>query len=762
MKLKIHIIIPMIIFSIFSSLAMTAIPQQERNRQRQGQSPQLYIKGNVENIDGQPVKKALIILPELSLSAESDESGRFTLGPLPPGKYHLEVYADTFMTYISDPLELRTSLENYQIILSPKIEEQIVVTATRTPKRYAETPVKTEVISKVRIEQKVAANLAESLSLTPGVRVENDCQNCNFTQVRINGMEGKYTQVLINGLPVVSAMTGVYGLEQIPAGMIEQIEIVKGGGSALYGGNAVAGVVNIITREPDQNQTNLKVVEEAISTGPYLALNFDTSHVSKDTNTRTYLFANYQKRNPVDLNQDGFSELGLINNTSFGLNLFHDFQTLKAKAKLEIFRIFEDRRGGNLFDRPCHETDVCEWAKSDQLGLSAEWNQTLKPNLFYNLSFSYLDAKRDTYYGSHQDPEAYGSTKNPLLIGNGQMNWQAGAHLLSFGFQLRRDKIKDQALGYNRIIDQTYDEAGIYAQDDWKISKKFSLLSGLRLNKHTALNHLVLTPRLSLLANLTRELTWRTTFSTGFRAPQVFDEDLHITQVGGEGMMIVNSPDLKEESSYSFTTGFDYGRQYERYNLQFSLEGFYTRLANTFILHEISGTENTRLMERINGSGAKVYGISAVVGLGFGRRVALNSGLTIQNNLLDEPESEFNSREFFRTPKVYGYASLEYKNERWLNAEFSVEYTGSMEVPHYGGYILSDRLETTDPFWVVNLKFNRKVELKTGDSFNFLAGIFNLFDSYQKDLDLGADRDSGYVYGPSKPRSFYAGLKYSF
>jgi outer membrane receptor for ferrienterochelin and colicins len=288
------------------------------------------------------------------------------------------------------------------------------------------------------------------------------------------------------------------------------------------------------------------------------------------------------------------------------------------------------------------------------------------------------------------------------------------------------------------------------------------LLSGLRLNKHTALNHLVLTPRLSLLANLTRELTWRTTFSTGFRAPQVFDEDLHITQVGGEGMMIVNSPDLKEESSYSFTTGFDYGRQYGRYNLQFSLEGFYTRLANTFILHEISGTENTRLMERINGSGAKVYGISAVVGLGFDRRVAFNSGLTIQNNLLDEPESEFNSREFFRTPKVYGYASLEYKNERWLNAEFSVEYTGSMKVPHYAGYILSDRLETTDPFWVVNLKFNRKVELKTGDSFNFLAGIFNLFDSYQKDLDLGADRDSGYVYGPSKPRTFYAGLEYSF
>jgi outer membrane receptor for ferrienterochelin and colicins len=226
--------------------------------------------------------------------------------------------------------------------------------------------------------------------------------------------------------------------------------------------------------------------------------------------------------------------------------------------------------------------------------------------------------------------------------------------------------------------------------------------------------------------------------------------------------MIVNSPDLKEENSYSFTTGFDYGRQYERYNLQLSLEGFYTGLANTFILHEISGAENARVMERINGSGAKVYGVSAVVGLGFGRKVALNSGWTIQNNLLDEPEPEFNSKDFFRTPRVYGYASLEYKNERWLNTELSLEYTGPMKVPHYAGYILSDRLETTDPFWVVNLKLNRKVELKSKASINFLAGIFNLFDSYQKDLDLGADRDSGYVYGPAKPRSFYAGMEFSF
>jgi outer membrane receptor for ferrienterochelin and colicins len=264
-------------------------------------------------------------------------------------------------------------------------------------------------------------------------------------------------------------------------------------------------------------------------------------------NTRIYLFANYQKREPVDLNGDDFSELGSINNTSFGLNLYHDFQNLKARTKIGVFRIFEERRGGNKFNLQPHQSDLCEWAKSDQLGITAEWNQVIQPDLFYNLSFSYLDANRNTYYGSHEDPNAYGATENPLLIGNGQLNWQTGAHIFTPGFQHKRNQIDDQALGYGRIIKQTYDEIGIYLQDDFKISNNFSLLSGVRLNNHSALHHLIITPRFSLLANLTKELSWRTTLSTGFRAPQVFDEDLHITRVGGEDMLIVNSQNLKEE-----------------------------------------------------------------------------------------------------------------------------------------------------------------------------------------------------------------------
>jgi outer membrane receptor for ferrienterochelin and colicins len=751
-----------LLFFIGGQLVRALDVQQKRHQQRQGQAQSFSFRGKVEGWEGEPVIKAIILIPKLGISVETDASGAFEINQMPAGRYHLEVYADGYMDYVSDSMDFDQDRIDQKIILVKKIDEEIVVTATRTPKLYAETAVKTEVITTTDIQKRAAVNLAEALTQTTGVRVENDCQNCNFTQVRINGMEGKYTQILIDSSPVVSAMTGVYGLEQIPTEMLDRIEIVKGGGSALYGGNAVAGVINVITREPQVAKTTLKLLQESISRRPYTNLSFHSSLVSKDLNTKAFLFAGYQKRDPVDLNSDGFSELGTISNTSFGLNFYNYFENLSGKIKLGFFRIFEERRGGDLFDQPPHEANTAEWIKTDQLGLTLEWNHSFTQRIHYNLSFSVVDAKRNTYYGSHKDPNAYGTTKNPLLFSNAQVNYQAGGHVFSLGFQYKRDKIKDIATGYNRIIEETYEETGYFLQDDFKISKIFTLLTGVRINKHTALEKNILTPRLSFLMNISKNLTFRISFSTGFRAPQVFDEDLHITQVGGEGMMIINSPDLKEERSSNVSLGLDYGKQIGRNIIQLSLEGFFTRLANTFVLHEISRIENARILERVNGSGSKVYGLSFELGLMLGAQFSLASGWTVQRSELDEPEPDFNSREFFRTPDLYGFTSLSYKNERLANADLSLEYTGSMKAPHYSGYIEVDRLETTDPFWVLNIKLQKPFRVSENCAFNIFIGGYNLLNSYQKDLDQGLDRDSGYVYGPAKPRTFYTGLDFSF
>ena len=762
--MKIKLLTLNIIFLLFVSTPLIHAQKsnQNRNRHRQEQNKLLIIKGNIEDWERNPVKKAIILIPEISKSTESDESGNFEITQILPGKYHIEVFAEGYMDYSSDLFDLKQDKINYNIILIKIITRKIVVTATRTPKLYAETSVKTEIISSKDIERKASATLADSLCQTTGVRIENNCQNCNFTQVRINGMEGKYTQILIDSSPVVSAMTGVYGLEQIPALMLDRIEIVKGGGSALYGGNAVAGVINVITKEPQENKSTLKLHQESISGGPFTNLGLLSSLISKDLNTKAFIFATYQKRAPIDLNQDAFSELGTISNTSFGFNFYNYFSGINGKLKLGFFRIFEERRGGDLFDKPPHETNTTEWIKTDQIGISSEWNHYLSEKTHYNISFSLVDAKRNTYYGSHKDPNAYGTTKNPLLFSNFQLNYQAGSHVFSAGVQYKRDKIKDEATGYNRIIEETYHESGFFIQDDFKIGKTFSILAGVRLNKHSAMDKITVTPRLSILLNIMKELSFRTSFSTGFRAPQVFDEDLHITQVGGEGMIITNSPDLKEEKSYSISSGLDYGKQIKRNLIQFSLEAFYTKLTNTFVLHEVSRIEKARILERINGSGSKVYGLSVKFGLALGPKLSLASGWTLQRSELDEPEPDFNSKEFFRTPYFYGFSSLSYENNKLVNVDLSVEYTGSMKAPHFAGYIEEDRLETTHPFWVVNARLLKSISITEYNNFSIHIGIFNLLDSYQKDLDKGVDRDSGYVYGPAKPRSFYAGFEFSF
>jgi outer membrane receptor for ferrienterochelin and colicins len=192
------------------------------------------------------------------------------------------------------------------------------------------------------------------------------------------------------------------------------------------------------------------------------------------------------------------------------------------------------------------------------------------------------------------------------------------------------------------------------------------------------------------------------------------------------------------------------------------VEAFYNRLENTFILHEAKRIERARILERINGAGSRVYGVSFNLGFVLGPKLSFASGWTFQRSKLDEPEPDFNSTEFFRTPKIYGYLNLSYENNKLVNINLSGEYTGSMKAPHYAGYIKEDRLETTLSFWVVNLRLQKPINITENYRISMFLGAYNILDSYQKDLDKGVDRDSGYVYGPIKPRSFYTGFEFSF
>ncbi|MCP4213098.1 MAG: TonB-dependent receptor [bacterium] len=724
------------------------------------------ITGVVLNAQKKGVSEAEIVLPGKNIAILSDEQGRFSIKCPDGGSTHIEVYKSGFMPASTKAFNVTGDLRSkaWTIMLYPSPLEEVVVTGTSTPKLYRETPVKTSVASRKAIEAKGAVSLADSLEIVTGVRVEDNCQNCNFTQVRINGMEGKYSQILIDGQPVISSLAGVYALEQIPANMIEKLEVVKGGGSALYGGNAIAGVVNVVTRNPIKSGSRIAVTHQDGNNAPNTNLNLNTDIVAKSQQTHASFFANYQDRDHMDYNGDGFSDQGQLQNISIGSNFGHYFEKINGKMKLNFNYIHEDRRGGNKFELPEHMTDIAESIKTNRMDFGAGWQHTfsLKSILKFNSTASFT--KRQSYYGSNQDPNAYGDTTNSVFnINLTYNNFSFANHSIVAGINYNADKLNDLAPAYNREINDLYTDLGLFIQDEIELFKnKATVLLGLRTDRHSQLERMIFSPRVGLVYKGVKNLTMRATFSTGFRAPQVFDEDLHITQVAGVGHIIRNRSGLTEERSHSFTIGFDFGKQVVNKLYQFSIGGFYNRLDNVFTMAEIGREANAVVFERFNSDWAEVYGIEAEVGFQVAGRFEIFTGWTFQKSKLAQPEPDFAAEELFRSPNVYGSLRVSLTLPKLVNLSTDISYTGSMKVPHFAGYISEKVLEKSPAFIVVNLSAARKIGIFKGRDLSVTATVLNVFDRFQQDLDKGMYRDAGYIYGPRMPRTFRMGFKYEF
>ena len=214
------------------------------------------ISGTVSS-KNDPLPYANVILKGIKKGTLTNKEGAFKIENLPSGRYTIEV---SFTGYKSTIQELNLSNKNIKINLS--LDEfssldEVVITGSRTFKRKVDSPVIVNILNSTALENVQACNLSEGLKFQPGLRVETDCQTCNYTQLRMNGLGGGYSQILINGRPIFSPLTGMYGLEQIPVNMIERIETIRGGGSTLYGSSAIGGVVNVITKTPKENSFNV-------------------------------------------------------------------------------------------------------------------------------------------------------------------------------------------------------------------------------------------------------------------------------------------------------------------------------------------------------------------------------------------------------------------------------------------------------------------------------------------------------------------------
>jgi outer membrane receptor for ferrienterochelin and colicins len=777
----------LILLSLFS--ITTAIAQDK----------QAVISGTV-TYNGDPVPFANVYVKNGTNGTSADIDGKFTL-KVPSGTIAIVVQSQGFRTQtkqISSEAEITQDV-NFSLVEDVLGLEEVVVSATRNRISKKDAPVIVNVLSSKLFQATQSISLADGLNYQPGVRVETNCQNCGFTQVRLNGLGGQYTQILVNSRPVFSALNGVYGLEQIPVSIIDRVEVVRSGGSALFGSNAIAGTINVITKEPINDSweisSNLGIIGgEALDRN----VNLNASTVSEDLTSGVTVYGIFRNRDAFDANDDGFSEITKLTNNSLGAKAFLRPND-NSRIGVDFTGIREYRRGGDRLDLAPQFTDITEDLDHNTIFTGVDYE--LFDDARKNSGTAYVSVQntdRDSYYGglgggrtaadSIVANNAFGKTTDLAFVAGTKFTHNFKRDVFTTGLEYQLNDTNDAIPGYNRLVDQKVTSIGLYAQYEWKPSEKFTALVGARLDhvdvegfytiqdiaRSSNVSETVLNPRLTILYNINEDLQFRGGYARGFRAPQAFNEDLHISSVGGEQRFVIVSDDLESEFSNAFTASFNYTKDFNKTQTNFLVEGFYTTLENPFTIVS-TGTSlpnGSILEESRNGSGAYVAGTNLELSVSPSSDFLFQAGATIQRSIFKEDQVVFEAdgtvsgekdvilEEFVRSPNVYGFLNVNWTASEALRFDVTGSYTGSMIAPR----VISDSgfidLVDTDSFLDMTTKITYHFDLKDTFHVELSGGVQNLFDSYQDDFDRGAGRDSDFIYGPNRPRTFFVGLKF--
>ncbi len=729
----------------------------------------------IDKKTGEHLPYVTIRLTGTTYGTMTDATGHYFLKNVENGKYTIEA---SCIGYISQQYEVTiksdiTQEVNFLLVEDVMQLEQIVVTGNKGEVKRRNSSTLVNVLNAKTFDLVSACSLADGLNFQLGVRVENNCQNCGFTQVRINGLDGHYSQVLMNSRPVFSALAGVYGLEQIPANMIDRVEVMRGGGSALFGSSSIGGTINIITKDPIVNSA--EVAHTLTSIGMTDAIDNNTTiNASVTTDNRRLglmIYGQNRDRASYDHDGDGFTEIGEIKSKTIGARAFMR-PSDNSRLTLEYRATEEFRRGGDQLDKPAHETYITEQTDHQIHGGDINFNYwSDNQKVKWNVYASIQDTKRDSYYGSGMDPNAYGNTHDLVVLGGAQ--YTLGIDNLLFmpaefmaGAEYNHNYLHDITLGYDHDHLQKINIFSGFMQNEWR-NDTWGFLVGARIDKHSLVNNVIVSPRANIRFNPSKNANFRLSYSTGFRAPQAFDEDFHVAVVGGERVVTVLAENLKEESSHSVSLSSDLYFNIGNVQTNVLVEGFYTTLDDVFALRTIGQDAlGNEVLERYNGSGATVFGGNLEMRAVFSSHFSLQGGMTLQRSRYKQAEQWSDnpnvpaSKEMFRTPDAYGYFTLNYNPIKPLTLGLTGTFTGPMLMQHYEGSGTDiDVAERTKSFADVGFKVAYDFKLFDYATLQLNAGVHNIFNSFQDDFDKGELRDSGYMYGPMLPRSAYIGVK---
>ena len=762
-------------------------------------SQNAILSGKVSNLLEEPLSTATVVLEGTNFGATAYKDGNYSIKEIPPGTYRIKV---SFLGYLSVSEEISLGAgqsveKNFSLREDALNLESVVISGTRYEQDRVNNPVVVNVVDNKLLNATQSIAISEGLNFQPGVRVETNCQNCGFTQVRLNGLEGAYSQILINSRPIFSALNSVYGLDQIPTNIVERVEVVRSGGSALYGSNAIGGTINIITREPVEDSWEIRS-NTALIDGDALdqTFNINGAIVNERLTSGVTFYGMSRHRDSYDANGDGFTELVQLENTVLGARAFFKPGD-RSKISVDFSALEEYRRGGDRLELAPHFTDITEELDHNTFFGGINYEQWSKDNRNkFSVYVSTQSTDRGSYYGglgggrTAEDSllaiNAYGLTEDLALVGGAQYTrYFANDDVITMGVENQYYDTRDEIQGYNRLIDQQVNTTGFFAQYEWKPIDKFTALLGARydisnvdgtyqiadINNTVNINVGVFSPRITLLYKINEDFRFRGGYARGFRAPQAFNEDLHISSVGGEPLFVIPSEGLDKETSNAFTGSLNYTKSLGLAQVSVLIEGFYTQLQNPFTQVSTGAVlPNGSIVEEVrNGEGATVSGINFEAGYSPSGKFSFQLGGTAQQTRYDETQVLFEPdpgsseqivavEEFVRNPNIYGYFTSFYNFSKSFKIDLTGTYTGSMIVPRVvseSGFL---DLIDSDSFFDVNIKASYLFDVSDDFNLELSGGVRNIFNSYQPEFDTGPERDSDFIYGPMAPRSLFISL----
>lgn len=736
---------------------------------------QANIKGRIMS-DGKPLQQANIVLKKYKLSTTSNAEGFYSLKNINPGEYEI---AASYSGLKTESQKI-TITDTTEIVVDFYLKEnnaldEVVVTGTLKTVNRMESPVPVEVYKPAFFKKNPTANIFEALQNVNGVRPQLNCNVCNTGDIHINGLEGPYTLVLIDGMPIVSGLSTVYGLSGIPNSLLERIEIVKGPASSLYGSEAVGGLINIITKNP-KNAAVFSADAFATDWGEInIDLGFKTS-VSKTVSVLTGInYFNYS--NPIDNNNDNFTDVTLQDRIS----VFQKWNFNRKSNKLFSMAgrfFYEDRWGGEL-----------QWEKkyrggSDVYGesiytkrweLLGAYELPVKEKMLF--SFSYTDHDQNSVYGNMPY-----LAKQRIGFGQLTLDKKIDQHDLLFGTAIRYQYYNDNTPA--TVKEDINWIPSLFVQDEVTLHENHKLLLGARYDYNK--NHgNIFTPRLAYKWKINDNNILRFNTGTGFRIVNLFTEE-HAALTGSRDVIVLEA--LKPERSYN--ANLNYLKKIFTKNGNFiGLEttAWYTHFTNS-IIPDYDTNPNQIIYKNLDGY-AVTKGISTNIDMVFQNGLKIILGATFMD--VAKTENGIKTRQML-TEKFTGTWAISYRiNKLFLDVDYTGNLYGPMRLPTLGN--LDPRKDYSPTWSIQNIQFTfnkfKNIEIYAGikNLLNWTPNKGNPFiiarahDPFDKNVDYDTNGnviqnndpndpkynpyaltfDPGYVYGPNQGIRSFFGLRYT-